>query len=129
MTAEPAPLVRVRQWTAAALADLDEDHLEAVLLVSTELLTNAYEHGATPYGIRLRRSRMPCRVRVEVDDASPEQPVVGRSRLGETRGRGLVLVDQLSTAWGTNPLPGTGKTVWAEVSCERDGYTRCASRP
>ncbi|MFJ6671196.1 ATP-binding protein [Actinosynnema sp. NPDC091369] len=127
-TEQPPPLVRVRQWTATALADLDDDHLQAVLLVSTELLTNAYEHGSTPYGIRLRHVRVPCQVRVEVDDASPDQPVLGRSRLAGTRGRGLIMVDKLSTAWGTTPLPGGGKTVWAEVSCAGEGWTPCASR-
>lgn len=126
-TTEMPPLVRVRQWSATALADLDDDHLQAVLLISTELLTNAYEHGGSPYGIRLSRTRTPCRVRVEVDDTSPEQPVVGRSRLGDTRGRGLIMVDKLCEDWGVDFLSDGGKTVWATISCDGDGWTPCAS--
>ena len=33
--------------------DLDDDNLQTVLLINTELLTNAYEHGGSPYGVRL----------------------------------------------------------------------------
>ncbi|MFD1146494.1 ATP-binding protein [Saccharothrix hoggarensis] len=125
-TEQMPPLVQVRRWTATALADLDDDHLEAVLLISTELLTNAYEHGSSPYGVRLRRGRVPCRVRVEVDDTSPDQPVVGRSRLADTRGRGLIMVDKLSWKWGVSPLPDGGKTVWATISCDQEGWIPCA---
>ncbi len=121
------PLVQVRQWTAKALADLDDEHLQAVLLVATELVTNAYDHAPGPLRVRMRRSRMPCRVWVEVDDGAPHEPVPGRSRLGEHRGRGLALVDRLSAEWGTRPTSGGGKTVWALVSCDGEGSTPCVS--
>lgn len=120
-------LVNVRQWTAAALGDLGEDHLHMVLLLSTELLTNAYEHGTGPYGIHLHHTRTPCRVTVEVHDSSPDMPVIGRSRLGDNRGRGLIMVDKLAHDWGTRPTTDGGKTVWAVISCDIPDWTPCTS--
>lgn len=117
LPAEPLPpLVAVRRWAATALADVDDDHLQAVLVVCTELVTNAYEHAQTACVLRIQHSRKPCRVRVEVEDASPEPPVLGRSRFGDSRGRGLIIVDRLSEAWGVQPQDG-GKTVWALIPC------------
>ncbi|RBM18620.1 ATP-binding protein [Prauserella sp. PE36] len=120
-------LVQVRQWAGSALNDLAEDHLNAVLLVCTELLTNAYDHADGSSQLRLRRNRVPCWVLIEVDDGVVEhQPVVGRSRLGDLRGRGLILVDKLSEDWGVRTHE-AGKTVWARVSCEdvSRGISRC----
>jgi anti-sigma regulatory factor (Ser/Thr protein kinase) len=118
LTGEPLPpLVQVRAWAATALADLDDEDLHAVQLAATELLANAYDHGRGPIRVRLARSRVPCTVCVEVDDGSPEPPTLGRSRLGQDRGRGLIIVAKLATDWGTRRLPEGGKTVWALIPC------------
>src|SRR5437868_4863005 len=96
-----------------SVGDLAEDHLNAELLVCTELLTNAYDHADGSSQLRLRRNRVPCWVLTEVDDGVAEQePVVGRSRFGDLRGRGLILVDKLSEDWGVRTHQ-AGKTVWA----------------
>jgi anti-sigma regulatory factor (Ser/Thr protein kinase) len=116
LTRTPPPLVRVRQWARTTLPHLGDDHIHAVVLVATELVTNAYEHGNGPTRIRLEHNRAPCWVRLEVDDRSPEPPVVGHSRLDGHRGRGLIIVDKLATTWGTRPGD-DGKTVWVEISC------------
>jgi len=107
-------LAAVRRWAGAALDDLPDDVLEDVLLVLTELVSNAFDHGEHPRRVRLRRRAVPCSVRVEVYDGAFSPPVVGRSRLGEHRGRGLVIVDRLSTAWGVLDHQ-AGKTVWADI--------------
>lgn len=109
-------MVMVRRWAADALADLSDEVLGDVLLVVTELVTNAYDHGVFAREVRLLRIPEPCSVRIEVDDSSPEQPVLGHSRIDRHRGRGLVIVDRLSQKWGVIPNI-VGKTVWAEVSC------------
>ena len=108
------PLARVRGWAREALSGLTEDELGDCLLVVTELVANAYDHGASPRRVRLCRSSDPCLVRVEVDDASSGEVVVGRSRLGPHRGRGMVLVANLSAGWGVEHHD-HGKTVWAQV--------------
>lgn len=114
-------LVEVRRWAGRALdelADPTREELQDVLLVVNELTANAYEHGRSP--VRLRLSRLgdvPCLIRIEVDDSSPLPPLLGRSTLRGTRGRGMVLVDELAKDWGVLRVDG-GKTVWATVPCD-----------
>ena len=117
LTDEVPPLVLVRGWVREALSDLTDDELDDCLLVVTELVANAYDHGQAPRRVRLHRSPEPCFVRIEVDDASSGEVLLGRSRLGDTRGRGMVLVANLSANWGIERHQ-RGKTVWAQVPCE-----------
>jgi anti-sigma regulatory factor (Ser/Thr protein kinase) len=110
------PLAQIRQWLATVLADLAEDLLQDLMLVCTELVSNAYDHASGPRRLRVRRSHDQRALRIEVDDGSPDRlPVAGTSRLGAVRGRGLVMVDNLSCRrWGTY-LGTETKTVWAEL--------------
>lgn len=117
-------LVEVRRWAAEAMADLGEDHLSAVQLVATELLTNTYDHAPGARQLRLRRERHPCRLRIEVDDDSPRPPTLAE-HLDSARGRGLMLVDKLASEWGSDPLPGGGKTVWASIDCTGYPWQAC----
>jgi len=86
--------------------------LGEVMIVVSELVTNAAEHGEPP--IRLRLSASSAGLRVEVADTSNIQPRVGPVDPSSPSGRGLQLVDALSSGWGTDPTP-DGKTVWAMV--------------
>ncbi|WP_157529019.1 ATP-binding protein [Nocardia sp. NRRL S-836] len=97
--------------------DVGDDELDDILLIVTELVSNAIDHGTSPYVLRLFQSGAPCHVRVEVDDTSTDLPVLGTSRLRGDRGRGMVIVNQLCKDWGVMPGP-EGKTVWAEITCE-----------
>ncbi|MDQ0381238.1 ATP-binding protein [Amycolatopsis thermophila] len=119
------PLVAVRHWAARALSDLGEDHLAAVQLVATELLTNAYAHGGGAGRLRLRRDADPCRIRIEVDDHSAVHPVPARPGPGEPGGRGLAMVTKLTDDWGSRPRDG-GKTVWAAIDCAAYPWDPCA---
>lgn len=112
-------LVQVRRWAARALAEVDDVHLDDVLLVVTELVTNAYDHGEGPLEVRMQYSPAPCRVRIEVDDSCLAHPVVAAPSQTAPGGRGMLLVAKLTAGWGVRERPGTGgKTVWAEVSCD-----------
>ncbi|MER5262261.1 ATP-binding protein [Actinosynnema sp. NPDC002837] len=110
----------VRRWTAQVLADLTGEDLDDCLLVVTELVSNGHDHGLPPRSLRLSRSLEPCVIRIEVDDASPEHPVLGRSRIGELRGRGVMIVDRLAKDWGV-VAHADHKTVWAELTCTDAG--------
>jgi len=135
---DPAPLgfhtgdpgapaaAQVRRWAVSVLPELDEDHLDDVLLVTTELVTNVFDHAPGAAEVRVRHHRAPCRVRVEVDDESAQPPVLGRSRIAETRGRGVLVVARLSQEWGVRPRADGGKTVWAVVGCD---LPDCVRRP
>jgi len=96
--------------TDAAAADgLDVDHLE--LLVS-ELAANAVLHGRTSFTVALRV--LDHHVRVSVSDQNPQAPVVQPDQPRAVTGRGMRLVDSLSSRWGVEPAP-PGKTVWFEL--------------
>jgi anti-sigma regulatory factor (Ser/Thr protein kinase) len=90
--------------------------MDAALLVVTELVTNALVH--TDGRVRLDLTLINNRLRVAVTDASPRTPVkpthVGWEATG---GRGILLVEAMSDAWGTLPVSG-GKQVWSEVPLE-----------
>lgn len=79
--------------------------------VSDELVSNACCHARSPRTCRLMVDGRGG-FRVEVDDASPAPARVRRP--DHTGGRGLLLVAQLATRWGTDYREG-GKTVWAEL--------------
>jgi anti-sigma regulatory factor (Ser/Thr protein kinase) len=88
-----------------------------VLLLVTELVTNAVRHGgANDNGsLRVEVRRWPERVRVEVLDQGTDVTRV-RPRLsrGESGGWGLVLVDRIAARWGVGR--GASRTcVWFEI--------------
>ena len=104
-----------RDQLARVLTDwgLETEAGEPALLVATELLTNAMEHGRAP--IRLTVALAAECVRVEVHDAAADPPQQQPHDLWAPRGRGLQLVDGLSRRWGWSP-DAAGKTVWADVT-------------
>ena len=111
------PLADLRAHIRLLLADEDGDCVEDVELLATELVSNAYDHGVRPLSARLWRPERRKLVRLEVDDANPNHlPVLGVSRFGANRGRGLIMVDQLAQRWGS-AVRSWGKTIWAEVAC------------
>ncbi|MFR9794945.1 SpoIIE family protein phosphatase [Streptomyces sp. MS06] len=98
----------LRSWQ---VAEADQD---AALLIVSELVTNALVH--TDGRVRLDLTLVNQRLRLAVADASPRTPVKPTSISWEaTGGRGIVLVEAMSDAWGTVPVSG-GKQVWSELS-------------
>lgn len=112
----PIPaLVEVRNWLRELLPGITDEALQDVELVTTELLTNAYEHAAGPFGLRLARLYGQGLVRLEVDDGAPHLlPRSGRAAPNDRRGRGLLMVGAICGDWGMR-LDADRKTVWAEV--------------
>ncbi|MFI6446763.1 ATP-binding protein [Kitasatospora sp. NPDC050543] len=110
-----------RRLLRAFLADLDggERYAEVGELLISELVTNAVEHARVPAGrlIEVRFELGADWLRIEVHDASDDRPTVLVGTTGEDEsGRGLLLVRELSTAWGCRPRAGgIGKCVWVLV--------------
>ncbi|WP_410610926.1 ATP-binding protein [Amycolatopsis sp. lyj-109] len=111
---DPAGLTSARRWAEARLASLtDADRVDAVIVVG-ELLENAYVHATGPHQLRLRVAHDPCVVTVAVADTGTGEP---RLRVpGRAGGRGLLLVDELASAWGVGHHD-DGKVVWARLAC------------
>lgn len=87
------------------------DGMDTVLLVVSELVTNALVH--TDGQVRLDLTLLENKLRVSVADSSARTPVKPTSIGWEaTGGRGILLVEAMSETWGTVPVSG-GKQVWA----------------
>jgi anti-sigma regulatory factor (Ser/Thr protein kinase) len=92
-------------------ADLSQD----ALLITSELVANAVQHGGAP--VRLEVSGAPGRLVLRVHDIAPGSPRPQVGAADREGGRGLLLVAALASDWGCAPLPnGDGKYVWAELT-------------
>jgi DNA-binding NarL/FixJ family response regulator len=90
-----------------------ESAAEAVVLLVSELVTNAIIHAKTTVDVVLHL--LPDHLRVEVVDRAPEY-IRRRDAADEDQsGRGMALIDTLTTGWGIDERP-DGKAVWFEVS-------------
>lgn len=108
-------------------AKLDE-LLDAALLLTTELSTNAVVHAGTDLDLEVVADRRGVTVTV-IDDArgviaaSSERAGISPLRAGaqlsltdlSERGRGLLLVDHFATRWGTTHYD-AGKGVWFRLN-------------
>ncbi|GHF52220.1 anti-sigma regulatory factor (Ser/Thr protein kinase) [Amycolatopsis bartoniae] len=111
----PAPRspAEARTFVADALRswDVPGDKAGDIVLAASELVTNAFEHGSGGIAVRLRLAG--DSLLLEVRDCSPDDPVLRRPQPESVRGRGLALIQALSSTWG-HRRGGDGKWVWAE---------------
>ncbi|WP_411107976.1 ATP-binding protein [Streptomyces sp. c-19] len=115
--ADPAEVGRARRWARSRLAGSgirdDEPLAETLVLIISELVTNAVVHTGCPAVLRMLIAAEGG-VRVEVADASDRPPKPRHAEGEDTNGRGLELVDGLADRWGWQP-EGAGKSIWCEV--------------
>jgi MEDS: MEthanogen/methylotroph, DcmR Sensory domain/Histidine kinase-like ATPase domain len=111
----PVPLAprAARRFVRETLRAWDEHELTvSAVLVISELATNAVVHANGPFRVSIRRTQSV--VRIEVQDMSPQRPEQRLTSVDLT-GRGIALVAQLSTRWGTDDSA-HGKTVWVDLA-------------
>ncbi|MGW6060147.1 ATP-binding protein [Streptomyces sp. NPDC055189] len=137
---DPAEVGRARRWARSRLAgsgiEVDEPLAETLILLISELVTNAVVHTGCPAVLRMRLPDAPDAaekaagaagagaagaaqagsgtVRVEVADTSARPPRPRHADGDATNGRGLELVDGLADRWGWQ-TEGAGKSIWCEV--------------
>jgi anti-sigma regulatory factor (Ser/Thr protein kinase) len=126
LTGGPEAVSLARAAVRARLEpELPPDRLGDVMLMTSELVTNAIRHGGASGPddrVRLRALRRGRRARIEVRDdgpgfaANPPSPPRPRTE----GGMGLELVDRLADTWGTDRR-GSTTLVWFEVEPERPG--------
>ncbi|RPK60882.1 hypothetical protein EES43_16655 [Streptomyces sp. ADI96-02] len=112
---------RARRWARSRLVGSgigdDEPLAETLILLISELVTNAVVHTGCPAVLRMLFGAAggSCgTVRVEVADASDRPPLQRHAAGEDTNGRGLELVDGLADRWGWQP-EGAGKRIWCEI--------------
>jgi anti-sigma regulatory factor (Ser/Thr protein kinase) len=89
---------------------------ETALLIVSELVANAVQHGSEPIALRLCWDGRTLRVEVSDGDSCVEC-VKPTPHSSDEHGRGLALTDHLALSWGAHARPnGKGKTVWATIA-------------
>ena len=108
----------IGEWCApwVRAAEVEDDAVESVLLLASEVITNAVVHGAGMVHVSLDRPGAAV-LRIEVADDGGGMPLIGAQREDAESGRGMAMVELLSSRWGTDLAVGPlGKMVWFEVS-------------
>jgi anti-sigma regulatory factor (Ser/Thr protein kinase) len=101
----------LHEWGLAHLAE------DAVMIVS-ELTTNAYDASVIwpdKPSLTLRLHADEARLRIEVWDHSPDNPVPTAADADSEIGRGLTIVAALAAQWGVERHADRLKAVWAEI--------------
>ena len=110
----PASVARIRRFAVetsrSTAPGVDAD---TVALLVSEVATNALVHGTGRVRVRVRPTGQG--LRVEVHDEDSTLPSRRQATPMDEGGRGIALVDALSSGWGAEKTP-DGKTVWFEVA-------------
>ncbi len=111
----PAAVGRARRFVhdQCHAAGVNDDTSDTAVLLTSEIVTNAFLHGHSGACVTLITTG--DRVRIEVGDDSdrlPHRVDAAREALG---GRGLAIVDTLAADWGSTQRD-DGKVVWFELT-------------
>jgi anti-sigma regulatory factor (Ser/Thr protein kinase) len=115
LSSHPTSAVAARRFVRQVLDGWEFGEAEAAIVCTDELVTNAIVHVCSDIDVVVRRRG--DSIRVEVHDASGRPPLRRVHPLDAERGRGLEVVEALSSSWGVSPTT-TGKLVWFELTPE-----------
>jgi anti-sigma regulatory factor (Ser/Thr protein kinase) len=110
---EPRSVARARHWVQQQLPPMDDEARAATALLTSELVTNAVVHAATP--VRVAVVHVGRGVAVLVTDHSPDHLAPQPPSDSRAGGRGIDLVRRLADRWGVchdDEDEHDGKTVW-----------------
>ena len=117
-----------RRWVDDVLesCSVDAEQRRTAMLLSSEILTNALEHGASPIVATVEVDDR--RLRVAVRDGCTRPPVLRAPEPQDLSGRGVQFLERLASRWGVDQHlgegvgrhadGGEGKTVWFEIDRE-----------
>ena len=129
LQAQPTEVRRARAFVRTNLPQPASAGLDTVLVLVSELMTNAVLHGrGAAHGIvRLEMSvHEDGVILIGVSDESSALPRQRDARRDEEDGRGLQIVRELADEWGCVPLgPAGGKIVWFRVRGTKRPRIRC----
>jgi anti-sigma regulatory factor (Ser/Thr protein kinase) len=99
-----------RQFVGEQLVRTGPEWRQNALLVTSELVTNAYRHGEGVIEVRVKL--VAGHLLIEVLDQGNPADVAIRPGTGEFGGWGLRIVEELATEWG---VQGRNTHVWAKL--------------
>ncbi|WP_344248392.1 SpoIIE family protein phosphatase [Isoptericola hypogeus] len=115
-----------RRWVDDVLesCEVDDEQRRTAMLLTSEILTNALEHGEGPITATVEVDGR--RLRVGVRDGSTAEPELQSPTPHDLSGRGVLFLDRLASRWGVRRHDGSdavgrhsgaveGKTVWFEI--------------
>ncbi|MFI8991534.1 ATP-binding protein [Streptomyces antimycoticus] len=110
-------LARIRRFTHRTLTLWGRHSCtDEVVIVVGELVANAARHALGPHpdrhgwlGLMNTASTVIC----AVQDPTPDSLLPRTATTHDTRGRGLLIIDELAHDWGYSLHGNNGKTVWA----------------
>lgn len=115
---------QVRRGVRSLLTDrgvpVDDDTLYGLLLIVSELVTNAVRHAAVlSPEVAVEVAVGADWIRVAVEDNHPYRPKALETDHARTGGRGLLLVkaitDEAGGSCDVTPTPNGGKVIWAAL--------------
>jgi anti-sigma regulatory factor (Ser/Thr protein kinase) len=113
---DPAAVRRARTFVndQCHAAGINHDTSDTAVLLTSEIVTNAFLHGRSAARVTLVTT---CdRLRVEVGDDNSRLPRRADPDREALNGRGLAIVEMLAADWGA-AQQSQGKIVWFELSC------------
>ena len=116
VTPSLSAIAPARHWARERLSEvgIDDGRLDLLVLLVSELVTNAVAHADPPVVLRVHVDEE--RTRVEVTDGVRDVPVVRDPPPTALGGRGVMFVDRLASSWGTSEEEGeAAKAVWFEL--------------
>lgn len=109
-----------RHWVVRTAAERGITGManQVLELLSSELLANAVLHGPAEGAIGVQLRQTEVAVRVSVSDGNQRSPVVMHNELDSANGRGMAIVEAMSSRWGIETHEDGGKTVWYELDLD-----------
>jgi len=100
-----------RRFATTALSEMPADLVDSVILMISELATNAVQHGRSRFEVVI--DTQPDAVRVTVFDQSRSEVSPRSPAVTDVHGRGLQIVRVLADEWGVGaPSDDWQKSVW-----------------
>jgi PAS domain S-box-containing protein len=128
--AAPSSVGQARRFLLGTLPEACDDAVDVLVLMLSELATNAVQHAATEFEVAVWVAPDGSRARIEVIDGAAGYPAPQDQIPDAPHGRGLHIVRTLADAWGIEMRRDRpGKTVWFSVPLRAAGDTAPATLP
>jgi anti-sigma regulatory factor (Ser/Thr protein kinase) len=118
----PTSVTLARQFAREALSGVPTKFIQTAELIVSELASNCVVHTGSPFDLQIVRTA--DEIRIAVTDHEGGDPVLRSPGPTDIRGRGLQIVDMLSSSWGVDRLREGGKTVWALIAVSSQSGVR-----